>query len=65
MILKIIEGIFIVFKGCYVLVVGCFNSFVVESLVSGVVDVLVCYGVVESEIIIICVLGVFEILLVI
>ncbi len=38
MTLKTIEGTFIAPKGRYALVVGRFNSFVVESLVSGAVD---------------------------
>ena len=39
MTLKTIEGTFIAPKGRYALVVGRFNSFVVESLVSGAVAV--------------------------
>ena len=48
--LKTIEGTFIAPKGRYALVVGRFNSFVVESLVSGAVDALVRHGVTESDI---------------
>ncbi|VTP91571.1 6,7-dimethyl-8-ribityllumazine synthase [Pseudomonas aeruginosa] len=48
-------------KGRYALVVGRFNSFVVESLVSGAVDALVRHGVAESEITIIRAPGAFEI----
>ncbi|MBK0583253.1 6,7-dimethyl-8-ribityllumazine synthase, partial [Klebsiella pneumoniae] len=51
-------------KGRYALVVGRFNSFVVESLVSGAVDALVRHGVAESEITIIRAPGAFEIPLV-
>ena len=50
MTLKTIEGTFIAPKGRYALVVGRFNSFVVESLVSGAVDALVRHGVNESDI---------------
>lgn len=63
--MKIIEGNFVMFKGCFVIVVGCFNGFVVELLVVGVCDVLVCYGVKDDNIELICVLGVWEILLVV
>ncbi|WP_073664509.1 6,7-dimethyl-8-ribityllumazine synthase [Pseudomonas aeruginosa] len=64
MTLKTIEGTFIAPKGRYALVVGRFNSFVVESLVSGAVDALVRHGVAESEITIIRAPGAFEIPLV-
>ena len=50
MTLKTIEGTFIAPKGKFALVVGRFNSFVVESLVSGAVDALVRHGVSESDI---------------
>ncbi|MGR3896164.1 6,7-dimethyl-8-ribityllumazine synthase [Pseudomonas sp. 1176_21] len=64
MSLKTIEGTFIAPKGRYALVVGRFNSFVVESLVSGAVDALVRHGVSESDITIIRAPGAFEIPLV-
>ena len=64
MTLKTIEGTFIAPKGRYALVVGRFNSFVVESLVSGAVDALVRHGVKESDITIIRAPGAFEIPLV-
>ena len=64
MTLKTIEGTFISPKGRYALVVGRFNSFVVESLVSGAVDTLVRHGVSESDITIIRAPGAFEIPLV-
>jgi hypothetical protein len=64
MTLKTIEGTFIAPKGRYALVVGRFNSFVVESLVSGAVDALVRHGVSESDITIIRAPGAFEIPLV-
>jgi 6,7-dimethyl-8-ribityllumazine synthase len=61
MTLKTIEGTFIAPKGRYALVVGRFNSFVVESLVSGAVDALVRHGVNENDITIIRAPGAFEI----
>ena len=64
MTLKTIEGTFIAPQGKYALVVGRFNSFVVESLVSGAVDALVRHGVKESDITIIRAPGAFEIPLV-
>ena len=64
MTLKTIEGTFIAPKGHYALVVGRFNSFVVESLVGGAVDALVRHGVSESDITIIRAPGAFEIPLV-
>ncbi len=64
MTLKTIEGTFIAPKGRYALVVGRFNSFVVESLVGGAVDALVRHGVSESDITIIRAPGAFEIPLV-
>ena len=64
MSLKTIEGTFIAPKGRYALVVGRFNSFVVESLVSGAVDALVRHGVSENDITIIRAPGAFEIPLV-
>ena len=64
MTLKTIEGTFIAPKAATPLVVGRFNSFVVESLVSGAVDALVRHGVAESEITIIRAPGAFEIPLV-
>lgn len=47
------------------IVMVCFNDFINDKLLSGVIDVLVCYGVVEEDIDIVWVLGVFEILLVV
>ena len=64
MTLKTIEGTFIAPKGKFALVVGRFNSFVVESLVSGAVDALVRHGVSESDITLIRAPGAFEIPLV-
>lgn len=61
MTLKTIEGNFLVPKGRFALVVGRFNSFVVDSLVSGAVDALVRHGVSESDITVIRVPGAVEI----
>ncbi len=64
MSLKTIEGTFVAPKGKFALVVGRFNSFVVESLVSGAVDALVRHGVSEDAITIIRAPGAFELPLV-
>ena len=64
MTLKTIEGTFIAPQGKFALVVGRFNSFVVESLVSGAVDALVRHGIAEDAITIIRAPGAFEIPLV-
>lgn len=64
MTLKTIEGNFIATKGRYALVVGRFNSFVVESLVQGAIDTLVRHGVSEDDLTIIRAPGAFEIPLV-
>ena len=61
MTLKTIEGTFIAPQGKFALVVGRFNSFVVESLVSGAVDALVRHGIAEDAITIIRAPGAFEI----
>lgn len=61
MTLHNIEGNFATPKGRFALVVGRFNSFVVESLVSGAVDVLARHGVKEKDITVIRVPGAFEI----
>lgn len=61
MTLQTFEGTFATPKGRFALVVGRFNSFVVESLVSGAVDVLIRHGVQEKDITIIRVPGAFEI----
>ena len=61
MTLKTIEGTFIAPKGRFALVVGRFNSFVVESLVSGAVDALVRHGATEADITLAWVPGAFEI----
>ena len=59
--IRTIEGDFVTGQGRYALVVGRFNSFVVESLVEGAVDSLKRHGVKESDITIIRVPGAFEI----
>ncbi|SFM64674.1 6,7-dimethyl-8-ribityllumazine synthase [Halopseudomonas yangmingensis] len=56
-----IEGDFIATQGRYALVVGRFNSFVVESLVTGAVDALKRHGVKDEDITIVRVPGAFEI----
>ena len=58
------EGTFVAPQGKFALVVGRFNSFVVESLVSGAIDTLVRHGVKESDISIIRAPGAFELPLV-
>jgi 6,7-dimethyl-8-ribityllumazine synthase len=65
MTLKTIEGNFLVPKGRFALVVGRFNSFVVDSLVSGAVDALVRHGVSASDITVIRVPGAVEIPLIV
>ncbi|PIP79960.1 MAG: 6,7-dimethyl-8-ribityllumazine synthase [Gammaproteobacteria bacterium CG22_combo_CG10-13_8_21_14_all_40_8] len=54
------EGQLIANQAKYVLLVGRFNSFVVESLVSGAKDVLMRHGIAESQIDIVRVPGAFE-----
>ncbi len=61
---KVIEGDFAPSNGRYALVVGRFNSFVVESLVSGALDTLRRHGVSDDRITIIRAPGAFEIPLV-
>ena len=58
------EGTFVAPQGKFALVVGRFNSFVVESLVSGAIDTLVRHGVKESDITVIRAPGAFELPLV-
>lgn len=58
------EGTFVAPQGKFALVVGRFNSFVVESLVSGAIDTLVRHGVNESDITVIRAPGAFELPLV-
>ena len=62
--IKIIEGVFTSGKGNYALVVGRWNSFVVEHLLEGAIDTLRRHGVSEKQINIVRVPGAFEIPLV-
>ncbi|MDY7218125.1 6,7-dimethyl-8-ribityllumazine synthase [Denitrificimonas sp. JX-1] len=64
MTLKTIEGTFTAPKGSFALVVGRFNSFVVESLVEGAIDTLVRHGVNKDDITVIRAPGAFELPLV-
>jgi 6,7-dimethyl-8-ribityllumazine synthase len=57
---KVIEGDFRANKARYAIVVGRFNSFVVESLLEGALDTLVRHGVSESDIEVIRVPGAYE-----
>ncbi len=60
-----IEGDFVSVQGRYALVVGRFNSFVVESLLSGAIDALKRHGVKDADITIVRAPGAFEIPLVV
>lgn len=62
--LKTIEGTFVAPKGKFALVVGRFNSFVVESLVNGAIDALVRHGISEQAITLVRAPGAFELPLV-
>lgn len=55
-----IEGDFVTIAGNYALIVGRFNSFVVDSLVSGAIDTLKRHGIKDEQIDIIRVPGAFE-----
>lgn len=61
---KVIEGNLCANPGRYALVVGRFNSFVVESLVQGALDTLLRHGVQARDIVIVRAPGAFEIPLV-
>ncbi|GGD12235.1 MULTISPECIES: 6,7-dimethyl-8-ribityllumazine synthase [Halopseudomonas] len=63
--IRTIEGDFVSVQGRYALVVGRFNSFVVESLLSGAIDALKRHGVKEADITIVRAPGAFEIPLVV
>ena len=58
---KTIEGDFSASNARFALVVGRFNSFVVESLVSGAIDCLKRHGIAEANLTIVRVPGAFEI----
>ncbi|MET0378388.1 MAG: 6,7-dimethyl-8-ribityllumazine synthase [Spongiibacteraceae bacterium] len=62
--IKTIEGDFTSGKGKFAIVVGRWNSFVVESLLSAAVDTLKRHGVAETQITIVRAPGAFEIPLV-
>lgn len=62
--IKTIEGDFTSGKGKFAIVVGRWNSFVVESLLSGALDTLKRHGVADTQISIVRVPGAFEIPLV-
>lgn len=57
---KVIEGDFRAANARYSIVVGRFNSFVVESLLQGAIDTLVRHGVAEKDIEVIRVPGAYE-----
>jgi 6,7-dimethyl-8-ribityllumazine synthase len=61
MMIKTIEGDFSATTARFALVVGRFNSFVVESLVEGAIDTLKRHGVAEGNLTLIRVPGAFEI----
>ncbi len=60
MAIKTIEGNLTVQSARFCLVVARFNSFVVESLLEGAIDVLKRHGAVESDITIVRIPGAFE-----
>ena len=62
--IKTIEGNFVGGKGNYALVVGRWNSFVVEHLLEGAIDTLKRHGVGEKQITVVRAPGAFEIPLV-
>ena len=62
--IKTIEGNFVGGKGHYALVVGRWNSFVVEHLLEGAIDALKRHGVGEDQMTIVRAPGAFEIPLV-
>ncbi|MDQ0122121.1 6,7-dimethyl-8-ribityllumazine synthase [Pseudomonas lini] len=64
MSIQVIEGKFTDVKGRYAIIMGRFNSFVVEHLVSGAVDVLKRHGLDDDDIKIIKAPGAFELPLV-
>lgn len=64
MSIKTIEGNFTATKGRFAIVVGRWNSFVVESLVTGAIDTLRRHGIADDQITIVRAPGAFEIPLV-
>ncbi|MBR9865915.1 MAG: 6,7-dimethyl-8-ribityllumazine synthase [Oceanospirillales bacterium] len=61
MSVQYIEGDFLTGNGQYAIVVGRFNSFVVESLLEGAIDTLKRHGIAAEKIRVIRVPGAFEI----
>lgn len=60
MAITIMEGDYLSIQGKYVILVGRFNSFVVEHLVDGAVDTLRRHGIPEADISIVKAPGAFE-----
>lgn len=58
--IKVIEGDFTQCSGRFALVVGRFNSFVVESLVEGAIDTLRRHGIKDEQITLVRVPGAYE-----
>jgi len=58
--IKRIEGELVAGKGRYVLVVGRFNSFIVDKLVEGAIDTLQRHGVAAKDISVVMAPGAFE-----
>jgi 6,7-dimethyl-8-ribityllumazine synthase len=58
--IKTIEGDFQTVDGKYVIVVARFNSFVVDSLLAGAIDVMRRHGIADSQITVVHVPGAFE-----
>ncbi len=58
---KTIEGNFVAGKGKIGIIVGRFNSFVVESLLAGALDTLKRHGIKDNDITVVRVPGAFEI----
>lgn len=58
--IKRIEGELVAGKGRYVLVVGRFNTFIVEKLVDGAIDTLRRHGVAAEDISVVMAPGAFE-----
>lgn len=61
MAIKTIEGTFVANKGNFAIVVGRWNSFVVESLLSAAIDTLQRHGIADNKITVVRVPGAFEI----
>ena len=64
MTIKTIEGTFVATKGNFAIVVGRWNSFVVESLLSAAIDTLQRHGIADNKITVVRAPGAFEIPLV-